>query len=121
MILAVTRQERHLAAADRLRRPRPEDHRHDLEAGRHGARRRRERAHLHGVGERRFALRQDEDVAQQDLAKKMGYKEAVFFTDGFFSPPTKPEGVRILWVISPGGTTDNLPFGTVIRMRVEPD
>jgi predicted metal-dependent peptidase len=56
-----------------------------------------------------------------DLAKKMGYKEAVFFTDGYFSPPTKPEGVRILWVISPDGTADNLPFGVVIRMKVEPD
>lgn len=56
-----------------------------------------------------------------DLAKKMGYKEAIFFSDGFFSPPTKPEGVRILWVISPDGTADNLPFGTIIRMKIEPD
>ena len=55
-----------------------------------------------------------------DYAKEHGYRELVMLTDGFFGPVTKPAGLRVLWVITPDGTTANLPFGTIICMKVMP-
>lgn len=51
-----------------------------------------------------------------DYAKEHGYKECVMLTDGYFGAVTKPAGLNVLWVITPDGTTDNLPFGKVIKM-----
>lgn len=55
-----------------------------------------------------------------DYAKDNGYKEVIMLTDGYFSPVKAPTGVRVLWVITPDGTVDNLTFGTIIKMKEMP-
>ena len=55
-----------------------------------------------------------------DYAEEHGYREVIMLTDGYFGKVNKPKGVRVLWVITPDGTIDNLPFGTIIKMRELP-
>jgi predicted metal-dependent peptidase len=58
-----------------------------------------------------------------DYAKEHGYKELIMLTDGYFSEPTKPPKLKVIWVITPDGTTEALPKGSgnrVIQMKEPP-
>jgi predicted metal-dependent peptidase len=42
----------------------------------------------------------------------------VYLTDGFGSFPKKAPDQPVLWVVTPGGlTSENFPFGSVVRLR----
>ena len=53
-----------------------------------------------------------------NMAQAMHYKEVIMLTDGGFSTPVIPVGVNFLWVITPNGTTSNLPENQrIVQMK----
>jgi len=59
-----------------------------------------------------------------DYAKEHGYSELIVLTDGYFSTPTPPRGISIIWVITPDGSTESLAkreCDKVLKMKVMPE
>lgn len=48
------------------------------------------------------------------FAEERGYADCIVLTDGYFPTPEEPDGVSVLWVITPGGCVKPAPFGDVV-------
>jgi len=59
------------------------------------------------------------DVFDEIKNMRTPYRLAIIMTDGYLSPPRNTNGLNLMWVITPGGTTGNLhESGQVIEMPV---
>ena len=49
--------------------------------------------------------------------RKVHYDGLIYLTDGYADVPTIKPPCRLLWVITPGGTKENIAFGNVIEIK----
>jgi hypothetical protein len=58
----------------------------------------------------------DCDPAFRWIAQNGSFDGCLFITDGYVPTPTVRPNCKLLWVISEGGSTEELPFGPTVRI-----